>query len=199
MDVHFGNQNKLFNHVLGSDMFREKVKCLDSGVWAEHRQWLVTNAVFVSLVFPARTVLPRIQKLHFIWWLLLLNPRESLPLEEIQVPWSPGMFQSCCGCRGVRWECQYAWNLAISVGPWAIIFTSLMTLTVSYSPCSHWSGSASRKVSPKNKLGKQEQSYSPKYWRSHTPHWKTQIRNSNTGVITDFWVNGFIKPKALIK
>lgn len=60
MDVHFGNKNKLFNYVLGSDMFREKGNCPDSGVWAEHRHWIVTNAGFVSLVFPARTVLPRI-------------------------------------------------------------------------------------------------------------------------------------------
>lgn len=51
--MHFGNPGKLFHPGLGSDTFREKGKCLNSGVWAEHGQWIVTNAAFGLISIPS--------------------------------------------------------------------------------------------------------------------------------------------------
>ena len=167
MDVHFGNQHKLFNHVLGSDMFREKGKCLNSGVWAEHRQWIVTNAVCLISI-PSKDCATKNPEITFYL---------GTPAPEPHRIFAFGGNTGPVVCRHVPellWlpRCEMRMPICMEpchfCGPLGNTFTSLMT--VSYSPHCHWSGSASKKLSPKNKLGKQEQSYSPKYWRNHMPH-----------------------------
>lgn len=53
VNVHFGNQDKILYPGLGSDTYREKCKCLNSGMWTEHGQWIVNRCPVCLTTIPS--------------------------------------------------------------------------------------------------------------------------------------------------